>query len=110
MRDPGLAAVLSAIIPGVGQLYNGRILAGILWLIITPGLVDRDGWSARLGLPRSCGLHRLHVRPRSPGTYLRPGTNRTSEKLRSRTFGFSCLRVGGEVAPSVPWRGFRDPH
>jgi TM2 domain-containing membrane protein YozV len=38
MRDPGLAAVLSLIIPGVGQLYNGRILAGILWLIITPGL------------------------------------------------------------------------
>jgi TM2 domain-containing membrane protein YozV len=37
MRDPGLAAVLSLIIPGVGQLYNGRILAGILWLIITPG-------------------------------------------------------------------------
>ncbi len=38
MRDPGLAAVLSLLIPGVGQLYNGRILAGILWLIITPGL------------------------------------------------------------------------
>ena len=38
MRDPTLAAVLSLIIPGVGQLYNGRILAGILWLIITPGL------------------------------------------------------------------------
>ena len=38
MRDPGLAAVLSAIIPGVRQFYNGRILAGILWLIITPGL------------------------------------------------------------------------
>lgn len=38
MRNPGLAAVLSLIIPGVGQLYNGRILAGILWLIITPGL------------------------------------------------------------------------
>ena len=37
MRDPTLAAVLSAIVPGVGQLYNGRILAGILWLIITPG-------------------------------------------------------------------------
>ena len=37
-RDPGLAAVLSAIIPGIGQFYNGRILAGILWLIITPGL------------------------------------------------------------------------
>ena len=37
MRDPGLAAVLSAIIPGVGQFYNGRILAGILWLIIHRG-------------------------------------------------------------------------
>ena len=38
MRDPTLAAVLSLIIPGVGQHYNGRILASILWLIITPGL------------------------------------------------------------------------
>jgi TM2 domain-containing membrane protein YozV len=37
MRDPGLAAVLSLIIPGVGQLYNGRILAGIVWLIIKRG-------------------------------------------------------------------------
>lgn len=37
MRDPALAAVLSLLIPGVGQLYNGRILAGILWLILTPG-------------------------------------------------------------------------
>jgi TM2 domain-containing membrane protein YozV len=33
-----LAAILSLIIPGVGHLYNGRILTGILWLIITPGL------------------------------------------------------------------------
>src|SRR3954451_15481664 len=38
MRDPGVAAVLSAIVPGIGQFYNGRFLAGILWLIITPGL------------------------------------------------------------------------
>src|SRR4028118_2170857 len=46
MRDPGVAAVLSAIIPGVGQFYNGRFLAGILWLIITPGL-----WIGTGGLP-----------------------------------------------------------
>ncbi|MGH9898446.1 MAG: hypothetical protein ACRD4L_06310 [Pyrinomonadaceae bacterium] len=38
MRKPLLAGFLSLLIPGVGQLYNGRILAGILWLIITPGL------------------------------------------------------------------------
>ena len=37
MRDPGLAAVFSLIVPGVGQFYNGRILAGVLWLILTPG-------------------------------------------------------------------------
>ena len=38
MRNPGTAAVLSLLIPGVGQIYNGRILSGILWLIVTPGL------------------------------------------------------------------------
>jgi hypothetical protein len=38
MRDPFTAGILSFLIPGLGQLYNGRILAGILWLIITPGL------------------------------------------------------------------------
>ena len=30
MREPASAAVPSAIIPGVGQFYNGCILAGIL--------------------------------------------------------------------------------
>ena len=38
MRNPGLAAVLSVIIPGVGQIYNGDFLRGIFWLIVTPGL------------------------------------------------------------------------
>ncbi|HEX8844528.1 MAG TPA: hypothetical protein VF791_07780 [Pyrinomonadaceae bacterium] len=37
MRDPALAGILSLLIPGIGQFYNGRILAGIFWLIITPG-------------------------------------------------------------------------
>jgi TM2 domain-containing membrane protein YozV len=37
MRDPALAAILSLLVPGIGQLYNGRILAGLFWLIITPG-------------------------------------------------------------------------
>jgi TM2 domain-containing membrane protein YozV len=34
-RNPLLAGVLSFLVPGVGQLYNGRILAGILWLVLT---------------------------------------------------------------------------
>jgi TM2 domain-containing membrane protein YozV len=38
VRNPGVAAVLSAVIPGLGQIYNGQILWAIVWLIITPGL------------------------------------------------------------------------
>ena len=37
MRDPGTAAFLSLLVPGVGQIYNGTFLRGIFWLIITPG-------------------------------------------------------------------------
>jgi TM2 domain-containing membrane protein YozV len=38
MRNPGLSAVLSLLVPGVGQFYNGDFLRGIFWLIVTPGL------------------------------------------------------------------------
>ena len=37
-RHPGVAAVLSVLIPGVGQIYNGDFLRGIFWLIVTPGM------------------------------------------------------------------------
>ena len=36
-KSPGIAAVLSMLIPGVGQIYAGRWLWGIFWLIFTPG-------------------------------------------------------------------------
>ena len=35
--DPDVAAVLSFILPGVGQIYNGAFLRGIFWFIIAPG-------------------------------------------------------------------------
>ena len=38
IKNPGMAAVLSALIPGVGQIYNGDFLRAIFWLIVTPGL------------------------------------------------------------------------
>jgi TM2 domain-containing membrane protein YozV len=38
MKNPSNAAVLSLLIPGVGQIYNGKFLRGIFWLIVTPGL------------------------------------------------------------------------
>lgn len=36
--NPGFAAVLSALIPGVGQFYTGHFVWAVVWLIITPGL------------------------------------------------------------------------
>jgi TM2 domain-containing membrane protein YozV len=38
MKNPGTAAVLSALLPGLGQFYNGDFLRGIFWLIVTPGM------------------------------------------------------------------------
>jgi len=37
-KSAGTAAVLSLVIPGVGQFYNGDFLRGLFWLIVTPGL------------------------------------------------------------------------
>ena len=37
-RNPGVAAVLSMLIPGIGQFYTGHYIWGIVWLIVTPGL------------------------------------------------------------------------
>jgi len=34
--SPGIAAVLSFLIPGLGQIYKGQILSGIAWLIFVP--------------------------------------------------------------------------
>jgi len=52
MREPILAGILSLLIPGVGQIYNGRILIGILWLVITGvswiGTAGLLGWVVHL--------------------------------------------------------------
>jgi len=37
MKNPGLSGVLSFIVPGMGQLYNGCFFRAFMWLIITPG-------------------------------------------------------------------------
>ncbi len=34
MNQPGIAAVLSFLIPGLGQIYNGDFLRAIFWLIV----------------------------------------------------------------------------
>lgn len=46
--SPGVAAVLSLVIPGAGQMYKGQILNGVVWLFfvvlgyvfyVFPGLI-----------------------------------------------------------------------
>ena len=33
--SPGIAAVLSVVVPGLGQVYSGRLLSGGLWFLGT---------------------------------------------------------------------------
>ena len=58
--SPGIAAVLSFVIPGLGQLYTGRLLAAGLWFlgtglaywaILVPGFIAHALciWSAYQG-------------------------------------------------------------
>lgn len=37
-KNPGVAAVLSVVVPGVGQIYNGEFFRALFWLIVTPGM------------------------------------------------------------------------
>jgi len=37
MSNAGVAGVLSLVVPGVGQIYNGDFIRGAFWLIATPG-------------------------------------------------------------------------
>ncbi len=51
-RDPVLAGLLSFLIPGVGQIYNGQLLWGIIWLLLTGvswiGTAGMLGWVVHL--------------------------------------------------------------
>jgi len=45
MSKPGVAGLLSLVVPGFGQIYNGAFLRGIFWLVITPGFwIGTGGW------------------------------------------------------------------
>ena len=52
MRDPFIAGILSLIVPGLGQIYNGQIISGIIWLVLTGiswiGSVGLLGWLVHL--------------------------------------------------------------
>ncbi|HNQ15179.1 MAG TPA: hypothetical protein PKM58_06425, partial [Pyrinomonadaceae bacterium] len=52
MREPWIAGLLSFLVPGVGQIYNGRIIVGIIWLVLTGvswlGSAGTLGWLVHL--------------------------------------------------------------
>lgn len=52
MREPLLAGILSLLVPGLGQIYNGRIIIGIIWLVLTGfswiGSAGLLGWVVHL--------------------------------------------------------------
>jgi hypothetical protein len=57
MKTPGTAAVLSFLIPGVGQIYNGKFLRALFWLIYHPRALDRDRRYPGLGVPHHLCVH-----------------------------------------------------
>jgi TM2 domain-containing membrane protein YozV len=76
MSRPGNAALLSLVIPGVGQIYNGEILRGLFWLIVTPGMWIGTGgllgWVCHLA-SAGTAFHRAELKDR---WYLRAGLAR----------------------------------
>lgn len=52
MRNPWIAGILSLLIPGLGQIYNGRVIVGIVWLLVTGvswiGSIGFLGWIVHL--------------------------------------------------------------
>ena len=52
MRDPALAGILRLLIPGLGQIYNGRVVIGVIWMLVFGvswiGSVGILGWIIHL--------------------------------------------------------------
>jgi TM2 domain-containing membrane protein YozV len=65
MPRPGVAAVLSFFLPGIGQIYNGEILRGVFWLIVTPGIWIGSGgllgWICHI-ISAGTAYHRAEVK------------------------------------------------
>jgi TM2 domain-containing membrane protein YozV len=45
--NPGIAAVLSFFFPGVGQIYRGKILRGLIWMARSPSAIYCCGFRVR---------------------------------------------------------------
>jgi serine/threonine protein kinase len=100
---PWIAAVLSLLIPGVGQIYNRDYLRGIFWLIVTPGFwigsAAAFGWpfhlvSAYTAYRRAKRTTQIAVTSSSPS----PSRSRVASFLRRRA-PILMLVLGVLIAP-----------
>ena len=85
---PGIAAVLSVLVPGLGQVYCGRLVAGGLWFVATSSRLVDD---PRARLPRARRLRRGRL----------PRLRRSGRALRRRAGG---LAVHAETVNSAEHR------
>jgi TM2 domain-containing membrane protein YozV len=69
MSRPATAALLSFLIPGVGQIYNREVFRGLFWLIVTPtlwiGSAGLLGWIVHL-ISAATAYHRAEVQEGLP--------------------------------------------
>ena len=69
LDNPWVAAALSLIAPGLGQIYNRDFLRGLVWLVITPGFwigsAGLLGWPFHL-ISAYTAFRRGHRRPEQP--------------------------------------------
>ena len=120
VKSPGVAAVLSALIPGLGQIYNGDFLRAIFWLIVTPGM-----WMQRRqldGLPRDRpATAYIRARKKNLEGFARTARNRSvrqpppGDRLPDSTRLGPCVcrcEAGrsSSLLAVVGLRSFRGPH
>jgi hypothetical protein len=69
MSRPAVAALLSFLIPGLGQIYNREVLRGLFWLIVTPALwigsAGLLGWNVHL-ISAFTAYHRAELQDGTP--------------------------------------------
>jgi serine/threonine-protein kinase len=78
---PWIAAVLSVLAPGLGQIYNREYLRGIFWLIVTPGFWIGTGGA--LGWPfHLIAAYTAYRRARWPPETVGSSSNRSIWRLQ----------------------------
>ena len=99
LYKPGTAAVLSLIIPGLGQLYNRDYLRGILWLVITIWIATAGGFGWPIHLISSYTAYRRAQRA-AASPAVSPSRSRVASFLGRRAPTLTLL-LGVLVAPEA---------